>query len=105
MRLIQEKRSEYMEEEEVIDHYPAQPPPPMPPPQTKTDIYMDPDEFAEVDQLAIQVRKVPLLKWTTMIWQLYDDTRFLLVMATTISLGRTVLIITVGPYVHQRTSN
>lgn len=55
MRLIQEKRSEYMEEEEVVDHYPAQPPPPMPPPQTKTDIYMDPDEFAEVDQLAIQV--------------------------------------------------
>lgn len=58
MRLIQEKRSEYMEEEEVMDHYPAQPPPPLPPPQTKTDIYMDPDEFAEVDQLAIQVRQV-----------------------------------------------
>ncbi|KAK8738384.1 hypothetical protein OTU49_003839 [Cherax quadricarinatus] len=57
MRLIQEKRSEYLEEdeEEALEHYPAQPPPPLPPPQTKTDIYTDPDEFAEVDQLAIQV--------------------------------------------------
>lgn len=56
MRLIQEKRSEYLEDEEVLD-YPSQPPPPQPPPQTKTDIYTDPDEFAEVDQLAIQVMK------------------------------------------------
>lgn len=53
MRLIQEKRSEYAEDEEV--DYPAQPPPPVPPSQIKTDIYHDPDEFAEVDQLAIQV--------------------------------------------------
>ena len=38
--------------------YPAQPPPPMPPPQAKTDIYLSPEEFAEVDQLAIDVRNV-----------------------------------------------
>ncbi|XP_076062856.1 peptidase hillarin [Oratosquilla oratoria] len=57
MRLIQEKRSEFVDddEEEEVPNYPALPPPPMPPPQTKLDIYHDPEEFAEVDQLAIQV--------------------------------------------------
>ncbi|ROT79708.1 hypothetical protein C7M84_001572 [Penaeus vannamei] len=56
MRLIQEKRSEYLEDDdEELEHYPASPPPPQPPPQTKLDIYTDPEEFAQVDQLAIQV--------------------------------------------------
>lgn len=56
MRLIQEKRSEYLEDDdEELEHYPASPPPPQPPPQTKLDISTDPEEFAQVDQLAIQV--------------------------------------------------
>lgn len=53
MSLIQDKRFEHFDEESL--QYPANPPPPLPPPQTKTDIYLHPDEFAEVDKLAIQV--------------------------------------------------
>ncbi|XP_047740561.1 hillarin-like [Hyalella azteca] len=56
MKLIQEKRLEALDPSEADARlYPAQPPPPLPPPQAKTDIYLSPDEFAEVDQLAIQV--------------------------------------------------
>ncbi|KAB7505922.1 Hillarin, partial [Armadillidium nasatum] len=54
MCLIQDKRSEHIIDGEPTQ-YPAQPPPPLPPPQTKLDIYVHPDEFAEVDRLAIQV--------------------------------------------------
>ena len=52
MNLIQDKRSLILDEDV---QYPSQPPPPLPPPQTKTDIYLHPDEFAEVDRLAILV--------------------------------------------------
>jgi hypothetical protein len=46
------------EEEPPIMPYPSQPPPPSPPLISKMDIYHDPNVFAELDQIAINVRKL-----------------------------------------------
>jgi len=69
MRLVQQKRLEALDSEDR-DAYPAQPPPPLPPPQQKTDIYLSPEEFAEVDQLAIQVAQEDQKTFTDLVRQL-----------------------------------
>jgi hypothetical protein len=40
--------------------YPSQPPPPSPPLISKMDIYHDPNVFAELDQIAINVTKLKI---------------------------------------------
>jgi hypothetical protein len=68
--LINEKRSEYMMAEslyldegdgyteDVLLPYPSQAPIPAPPALSKFEVYNDPVEFADIDQIAISVRKV-----------------------------------------------
>lgn len=67
--LINEKRSEYMMAEslylddgdgyteDVLLPYPSQAPIPAPPALSKFEVYNDPVEFADIDQIAISVRK------------------------------------------------
>lgn len=69
LELINEKRSEYMMAEslyldegdgyteDVLLPYPSQAPIPAPPALSKFEVYNDPVEFADVDQIAISVRK------------------------------------------------
>jgi hypothetical protein len=73
LELINEKRSEYMMAEslyldegdgyteDVLLPYPSQAPIPAPPALSKFEVYNDPVEFADIDQIAISVRKVPNL--------------------------------------------
>jgi len=65
INLINERKREFIqrvENEEDIpgsndtEVYPQQPPPPGPPSVDKIDIYSDPLEFADIDQIAISVR-------------------------------------------------
>lgn len=66
LELINEKRSEYMMAESLyLDEgedyteealpYPSQAPVPAPPALSKFEIYNDPIEFADIDQIAISV--------------------------------------------------
>lgn len=63
MELINEKRSEYMMAESIymednveeVTPYPSHAPLPAPPALSKFQIYSDPIEFANVDQIAISV--------------------------------------------------
>lgn len=69
LELINEKRSEYMMAEslyldegdgyteDVLLPYPSQAPIPAPPALSKFEVYNDPVEFADIDQIAISVRK------------------------------------------------
>lgn len=67
MHLISERKREYIQRGEddddeihgVVDYetYPLQPPPPSPPATDKRDIYSDPVEFTDIDQIAISVSK------------------------------------------------
>jgi hypothetical protein len=69
LELINEKRSEYMMAEslylddgdgyteDVLLPYPSQAPIPAPPALSKFEVYNDPSEFADIDQIAISVRK------------------------------------------------
>lgn len=75
MKLIQEKRAKFVDEaedelEEPLGEYPSQPPPPVPPSFAKTEIYRDPDEFAEVDQRAISVAQEDQKTFTDLVRQL-----------------------------------
>jgi len=63
LQLINERKREYIQRgddeefEEVVEtEYPLQPPAPGPPATDKTQIYADPIEFADIDQIAISVR-------------------------------------------------
>jgi hypothetical protein len=68
LELINEKRSEYMMAEslyldegdgyteDVLLPYPSQAPIPAPPALSKFEVYNDPVEFADIDQIAISVR-------------------------------------------------
>ena len=66
LHLINERKREFIQrggdDDEVIGHgdvemfpYPQQAPPPSPPTIDKSDIYGDPVEFADIDQIAISV--------------------------------------------------
>jgi hypothetical protein len=69
LELINEKRSEYMMAaslyldegdgytEDVLLPYPSEAPIPAPPALSKFEVYNDPVEFADIDQIAISVRK------------------------------------------------
>ena len=68
LELINEKRSEYMMAEslyldegdgytEDVLPYPSEAPIPAPPALSKFEVYNDPVEFADIDQIAISVRK------------------------------------------------
>ncbi|XP_054161637.1 hillarin-like [Oppia nitens] len=66
INLISEKFTEFSQtnersymnsDESSIMPYPSQPPPPSPPVISKMDIYSDPNVFAELDQIAINVAK------------------------------------------------
>ena len=74
MHLIQEKRAQFVEAEPNGDlqtsEYPSQPPPPVPPAFAKTEIYKDPDEFAEVDTRAITVAQEDQKTFTDLVRQL-----------------------------------
>ena len=77
MNLIQEKRAQYMDNDEseeledaVVSQYPSQPPPPVPPSYAKTEIYRDPTVFAEVDQRAINVAQEDQKTFTDLVRQL-----------------------------------
>lgn len=70
LELINEKRSEYMMAESLyLDEgegymeealpYPSQTPIPAPPTLSKFEIYNDPMEFADIDQIAISVSGDP----------------------------------------------
>lgn len=57
--ILSQKKSVHNYDEfitEEIHPYPTQPPPPTPPMHGKLDIYHDPEVFAELDQIAINVR-------------------------------------------------
>ncbi|KAK2724749.1 hillarin-like isoform X2 [Artemia franciscana] len=77
--LINEKKTEYLKSEyrpdgEIIDvpddTYPVQAPPPSPPGIAKTDIYVDPSVFEEVDQIAITVAQEDQKTFTDLVRQL-----------------------------------
>lgn len=83
LELINEKRSEYMmaeslyvegEEEggyvEELKPYPSHAPVPAPPAISKFQIYSDPIEFANVDQIAISVAQEDQKSFTDLVRQL-----------------------------------
>lgn len=83
LELINEKRSEYMMAEslyldgdtaegyvEELSPYPSRAPIPAPPALSKFQIYNDPTEFAEVDQIAISVAQEDQKTFTDLVRQL-----------------------------------
>ena len=76
MNLIQERKAQFTEEEqleefhEVGSGYPAMPPPPVPPVFAKQEIYIDPAVFAEVDQRAINIAQEDQKTFTDLVRQL-----------------------------------
>ncbi|CAG9834340.1 unnamed protein product [Diabrotica balteata] len=81
LELINEKRSEYMQAESLyIDHneayteevqpYPSHAPAPAPPALSKFQVYNDPVEFANVDQIAISVAQEDQKSFTDLVRQL-----------------------------------
>lgn len=83
LELINEKRSEYMMAEslymdndmneefvEEMPAYPSRAPVPAPPALSKFQIYNDPTEFAEVDQIAISVAQEDQKTFTDLVRQL-----------------------------------
>jgi hypothetical protein len=75
MTLIQEKRAQFGTEDngelqQALGGYPSNPPPPLPPAFAKTEIYRDPDEFAEVDSRAISVAQEDQKTFTDLVRQL-----------------------------------
>ncbi|KAJ8924101.1 hypothetical protein NQ315_006883 [Exocentrus adspersus] len=81
LELINEKRSEYMQAESLyLDHndgyteelqpYPSHAPAPAPPALSKFQVYNDPVEFANVDQIAISVAQEDQKSFTDLVRQL-----------------------------------
>ncbi|XP_049963095.1 hillarin [Schistocerca serialis cubense] len=82
LELINEKRSEYMMAEslylddgdgytdDVLLPYPSQAPQPAPPALSKFEVYNDPVEFADVDQIAISVAQEDQKTFTDLVRQL-----------------------------------
>ncbi|KAL1512646.1 hypothetical protein ABEB36_002205 [Hypothenemus hampei] len=81
LELINEKRSEYMQAESLyLDHndaynegaqpYPVHAPPPAPPALSKFQVYNDPVEFSNVDQIAISVAQEDQKSFTDLVRQL-----------------------------------
>ncbi|CAH1101624.1 unnamed protein product [Psylliodes chrysocephalus] len=81
LELINEKRSEYMQAESLyLDHtdgyadevqpYPSHAPAPAPPALSKFQVYNDPIEFANVDQIAISVAQEDQKSFTDLVRQL-----------------------------------
>ncbi|KAF7279930.1 hypothetical protein GWI33_006600 [Rhynchophorus ferrugineus] len=81
LELINEKRSEYMQAESLyLDHndgyneeaqpYPVHAPPPAPPALSKFQVYNDPAEFSNVDQIAISVAQEDQKSFTDLVRQL-----------------------------------
>ncbi|KAJ8973915.1 hypothetical protein NQ317_000460, partial [Molorchus minor] len=81
LELINEKRSEYMQAESLyLDHndgyveelqpYPSHAPAPAPPALSKFQVYNDPREFANVDQIAISVAQEDQKSFTDLVRQL-----------------------------------
>ena len=76
MDLIAKEKTKFAEEGTVLEDgevYPTQPPPPLPPNFNKTEIYTDPEEFAEVDQRAITVAQQDQETFTDLIRQLVGE--------------------------------
>ncbi|KAJ9590278.1 hypothetical protein L9F63_027884, partial [Diploptera punctata] len=82
LELINEKRSEYMMAEslyldegdgyteDVLLPYPSQAPVPAPPALSKFEVYNDPVEFADIDQIAISVAQEDQKTFTDLVRQL-----------------------------------
>ncbi|XP_066158165.1 hillarin [Euwallacea fornicatus] len=81
LELINEKRSEFMQAESLyLDHndgyteeaqpYPVHAPPPAPPALSKFQVYNDPVEFSNVDQIAISVAQEDQKSFTDLVRQL-----------------------------------
>ena len=76
MDLIVKEKTKFVEIGEDLEDaqvYPTQPPPPLPPNFNKTEIYTDPEEFAEVDQRAIMVAQEDQETFTDLIRQLVGE--------------------------------
>lgn len=76
MDLIAKEKTKLLEVGEDLEDaqsYPTQPPPPLPPNFNKTEIYKDPEEFAEVDQRAITVAQEDQETFTDLIRQLVGE--------------------------------
>lgn len=83
LELINEKRSEYMQAEslyldnndggyveEQVQPYPSHAPAPAPPALSKYQVYNDPVEFSNVDQIAISVAQEDQKSFTDLVRQL-----------------------------------
>lgn len=76
LELISARRSEYMasefadNEEEVVTDYPLLAPKPTPPAISKYEIYNDPSEFHDIDQIAISVAQNDQKTFTDLVRQL-----------------------------------